>query len=156
MTIFKKNSANHGLLIVYFRLLKQTLQFLQQINVKNVHSVSGPGIWTHNLLIRVSSLIHYTRAPAHVVSNSYEALSALPIYLYTYSPTYLTKSLWKRVVRKSLVMMRLGRHDEGSTYSSWRNLWHQHSTGYCWMYLNPKEHTLCVSKIRLFNWRFIN
>ena len=26
-------------------------QFLQQINVKSVHQVSGAGIWTHNHLI---------------------------------------------------------------------------------------------------------
>ena len=30
-------------------LFKQTLQFLQQINVKNVHPVYGTGIPTHNL-----------------------------------------------------------------------------------------------------------
>ena len=34
-----------------FSLFKQTLQFLQQINVKNVHPVSGAGIRTRNLLI---------------------------------------------------------------------------------------------------------
>ena len=35
-----------------FGLFKQTLlQFLQQINVKNVHPVSSAGIRTHNLLI---------------------------------------------------------------------------------------------------------
>ena len=32
-----------------FGLPKQTLQFLQQINVKNVHPVYGAGIRTHNL-----------------------------------------------------------------------------------------------------------
>ena len=32
--------ANPGLFFVYFCLFKQTLQFLQQINVKNVHPVS--------------------------------------------------------------------------------------------------------------------
>ena len=31
-------------------LFKQTKQFLQQINVKNVHPVTGAGIRTHNLL----------------------------------------------------------------------------------------------------------
>ena len=35
--------------IFYFRLFKQTLQFLQQINVKNVHPVHDAGIRTHNL-----------------------------------------------------------------------------------------------------------
>ena len=36
---------------IIFRLFKKTLlQFLQQINVKNVHPVYGAGIWTHNLL----------------------------------------------------------------------------------------------------------
>ena len=29
---------------------KQTIQFLQQINVKNAHPVYGAGIWTHDLL----------------------------------------------------------------------------------------------------------
>ena len=38
-----------GLFFVYFRLFKQTLQFLQQINVKNVHPVYGAGIRTHEL-----------------------------------------------------------------------------------------------------------
>ena len=32
-----------------FRLFKQTLQFLQQTNVKNVHPVYGAGIRTNNL-----------------------------------------------------------------------------------------------------------
>ena len=36
-------------LFVHFRLFKQKLQFLQQINVKNVHSVYGVGIRTHDL-----------------------------------------------------------------------------------------------------------
>ena len=30
---------------------KQTIQILQQIDVKNVHPVSGAGVQTHNLLI---------------------------------------------------------------------------------------------------------
>ena len=34
-----------------FALLKQTIQFLKQINVKNVHPVSCAGIQTHNILI---------------------------------------------------------------------------------------------------------
>ena len=38
-----------GLFFVYFCLFKQTLQFLQQINVKNVHPEYGAGIRTHNL-----------------------------------------------------------------------------------------------------------
>ena len=33
----------------HFRLLKQTLQFLQEINVKNVNPVFGAGIRTHDL-----------------------------------------------------------------------------------------------------------
>ena len=32
-----------------FGLFKQTLQFLQQIDVKNVHPVYSARIWTHNL-----------------------------------------------------------------------------------------------------------
>ena len=35
-------------LFVYLCPFKQTLHFLQQINVKNLHSVSGAGIRTHN------------------------------------------------------------------------------------------------------------
>ena len=41
--------ANPGLFFIYFRLFKHTLQFLQQINVKNVHLVYGAGIQTHDL-----------------------------------------------------------------------------------------------------------
>ena len=37
-----------GLFLIYFRLFKQTLQFLQQINVKNVHQVCGAWIQTHD------------------------------------------------------------------------------------------------------------
>ena len=51
MDIFLKKMGQSGLFFIYFHLSKQTLQFLQQINVKNVHPVSGAGIWTHNLLI---------------------------------------------------------------------------------------------------------
>ena len=40
----KKKWANPGLFFVYFCLFKQTLQFLQQINVKNVQPVSSAGI----------------------------------------------------------------------------------------------------------------
>ena len=36
-------------LFIYFRLFKQTLQFLRQINVKNVHPVFSTGIQTHDL-----------------------------------------------------------------------------------------------------------
>ena len=32
-----------------FGLFKQTLQFLQQINVKHVHREYSTGIWTHDL-----------------------------------------------------------------------------------------------------------
>ena len=40
-----------GLFFVYFQSFKSnSLQFLLQYNVKNVHPVSGPEIWTHNLL----------------------------------------------------------------------------------------------------------
>ena len=46
---FLNEWAIPGLFFVYFRLFKQTLQFSQQINVKNVHPVYGAGIQTHNL-----------------------------------------------------------------------------------------------------------
>ena len=48
---FLKKWANPGLFFVYFRLFKQTLQLLQQINVKHVHPVTSAAIRTHNLLI---------------------------------------------------------------------------------------------------------
>ena len=35
----------------FFGLFKQTIQILQQINVKNVHPVSSARIQTHDLLI---------------------------------------------------------------------------------------------------------
>jgi len=44
-----KKWAILGLFFVNFRLFKQALQSLQQINVKIVHPVYGAGIRTHNL-----------------------------------------------------------------------------------------------------------
>ena len=38
-----------GLFLFIFGLFKQTLQFLEQINVKNVDPVYGDEIQTHNL-----------------------------------------------------------------------------------------------------------
>ena len=50
--IFLKMGQSRPLFLFIFGLFKQTLlQFLQQINVKNVHPVSSAGIRTHNLLI---------------------------------------------------------------------------------------------------------
>ena len=50
-TFFSKMGQPRPLSFI-FGLFKQILlQFLQQINVKNVHPVSGAGIRTHNLLI---------------------------------------------------------------------------------------------------------
>ena len=39
-------SSRPGPFFIYFRLFKHTLQFLQQINVKNFHLVYGAGIRT--------------------------------------------------------------------------------------------------------------
>ena len=47
-TVFLK-CAYPGLFLIYFRLFEHRLQFLQKINVKNVHPVYGTGIQTHNL-----------------------------------------------------------------------------------------------------------
>ena len=44
-----KNGLSPASIFIYFCLSKQTLQFLQQIYVKNVHLVYGVGILTHNL-----------------------------------------------------------------------------------------------------------
>ena len=46
--IFLIKWAIPGLFFIYFCLFKQTLQFLQQIYVKNVHPVYGAGIRTDN------------------------------------------------------------------------------------------------------------
>ena len=48
-SFFWKNGPSISLFLIYFRLFKQTLQFLQQIYVKNVHPVYCAGIWTHDL-----------------------------------------------------------------------------------------------------------
>ena len=57
---FLKNLANPSLF--YFLVLvfssKYHYNFLQQINVKNVHPVYSVGIRTHNLLTQVSSHNH--------------------------------------------------------------------------------------------------
>ena len=37
-----------SLFLLFLGLFKHTLQFLQQVCVKNVHSVSGVGIQTHD------------------------------------------------------------------------------------------------------------
>ena len=50
---FLKNGPTPASFPFIFGLFKQTIQFLQQINVKkcpNVHPVYSTGIWTHNLL----------------------------------------------------------------------------------------------------------
>ena len=39
---FKKNWANPGLFLFIFGLFKQTIQFLKQMNVKNVMSIQYP------------------------------------------------------------------------------------------------------------------
>ena len=46
---FFKRIGHPQPLFIYFRLFKQTLQFLRQINVKNVHPVFSTGIQTHDL-----------------------------------------------------------------------------------------------------------
>ena len=47
MFFFKK--ANPASFSFIFGLFKQTLQFLQQIHVKNIHPVYVIGIWTHDI-----------------------------------------------------------------------------------------------------------
>ena len=50
--VFLKNGPTPASFPFIFGLFKRTLlQFLQQINVKNVHPVFGAGIRTHNLMI---------------------------------------------------------------------------------------------------------
>ena len=46
MLVFFKNGPSSA--SFYFRLFKQTLQFVQPINVKNVHPVYGAGFRTHD------------------------------------------------------------------------------------------------------------
>ena len=46
---FLKKGQPRPLFRLFFGLFKQTLQFLQQIYVKNVHPVYGAGIRTHDL-----------------------------------------------------------------------------------------------------------
>ena len=46
--VFFKKWSIPGLFFVYFSLIKQILQYLQQIYVQNVHPVYGVGIRTHD------------------------------------------------------------------------------------------------------------
>ena len=46
---FKKMGQPRPLFRLFSVFFKQTMQFLQQINVKHVHPVYGAGIQTHNL-----------------------------------------------------------------------------------------------------------
>ena len=57
-TFFEKKSAIPGLFFAYFCFFQQTLQFVQQINVKNVYPVNRSGIWTYDLSIWVFSHNH--------------------------------------------------------------------------------------------------
>ena len=47
--VFFRKMCQPRPIFVYFRLFKQTLQSLQQINVKKVRTVYCAGIQTHNL-----------------------------------------------------------------------------------------------------------
>ena len=47
----KKNGPSPAYFSFIFSLFKQTIQFVKQINAKNVHPVYGAGILTHDLLI---------------------------------------------------------------------------------------------------------
>ena len=63
MYSFLKKWAIPGPFFVYFRLFKQTLQFLQQIYVKNAHLVSIAGIQPPDLQsMSLSSHNHLTSA----------------------------------------------------------------------------------------------
>ena len=53
-----KKWANTGLFFLYFLSFQSNITILQQINVNNVHTVSGTGIRTHNLLMQASYLDH--------------------------------------------------------------------------------------------------
>ena len=54
---FWVKKINSGLFFSFlFGLFKQTIQFLQQINAKNVHPVYGARIQTHNL----SNMSHHS------------------------------------------------------------------------------------------------
>ena len=46
---FQKNGPTPASFLLIFSLFNQAIQFLQQINVKNVHPVYGAGIQTHDL-----------------------------------------------------------------------------------------------------------
>ena len=63
LCFFKKFGHPNPLFRLFSVLSKQTLQFLQQIYVKNIHPVYGAGIRNHNL--KETSLLpnHQTRAP---------------------------------------------------------------------------------------------
>ena len=51
LPIYYFAKAVPGLFLIYFMPCQANITTLHQINVKNLHPVSGPGIQTHNLLI---------------------------------------------------------------------------------------------------------
>ena len=57
----------------------QTINFLLQINVKNIYPVSGPGIWTHDLL-------NTSRLPQSLDQGSLPDLN-LSLFDLTFVPT---------------------------------------------------------------------
>ena len=46
---FLKKWANPGLFFIYFRLFETHINFLHEINMKNVHSIYSAWIQTHDL-----------------------------------------------------------------------------------------------------------
>ena len=79
--------------LIYFRLFKDTLQFLQQINVKNLHPVYSAGIRTHdlwNITTRPGlppGKINFTHLDAQMYLKCIHKY--LPTYLPSWPPHYL-------------------------------------------------------------------
>ena len=64
-----------GLFFIYFCLSKHTLQFLRQINVKNVHPVYGAGIRTHDLWKHESPPITTRPGLLNIVTDLFQSRS---------------------------------------------------------------------------------
>ena len=62
------------LFLIYFGLFKQTLQFLQQIDVKKVHPVYGAGVWTLNPQLLEHESPPITTGPGHLLMRCKLAL----------------------------------------------------------------------------------
>ena len=133
-----------GLFLVFF---KQTLQFLQQYDVKNVQLASGGGIWTHDLL-NVSLLSKPLDQGSHpfiptIFASTFEGRFFCQNIFNIFGNFYLPKTFGNSFSCHNILRRMLQ-----ASVTRWLN----HSK-YWAIYNNeslPNHTTFCASKINFF------